>query len=107
MPPDILMARILLAVAAALLMLGAVTAWTSANIIKRVAALVLAQLGAIAGLCVLGAGSTVLLAGVVAAFAQLALGAALIARLQEAYGVIEAPEIDAADAQSEAEALQR
>ena len=104
MAPDVLNERILLAGAVALLMVGAATAWTSANVTKRIAAIVLAQLGALSALSALGAASSLLLAGVAAMFAQLALGVALITRLQEAYASIEAPEIDAADAQSETEA---
>ncbi len=99
MAPD----GILLAGAVALLMAGAVTAWTSANVTKRIAALALAQIGALAGLSALGAPSAASVAGIVAAFAQLTLGVALIVRLQETYNSVEAPELDAADALSESQ----
>lgn len=101
MAPDVLIERILLAGAVALLVVGAVAAWTSANVAKRVAAIALAHIGAVVALAVLGAPGPALIAGVGAAFAQLTLGVALIVRLQESYGAIEAPEIDAADASSE------
>ncbi|HEX8901257.1 MAG TPA: hypothetical protein VF769_08520 [Vitreimonas sp.] len=94
---DPLVARLLLAVAVALLMLGAVTAWTSANVIKRVVGVVLACLGALGGLAALGAPHAVLVLGAGAALAQLAMGVALAVRLQEAYGGVEAAEFDQAD----------
>ncbi|MEQ1708903.1 MAG: hypothetical protein ABL864_11310 [Terricaulis sp.] len=98
---DIVNDRILLVGAVALFMLGAIATWTSANVIKRVAAIALAHIGAVSALSVLGAPDVTLIAAVAAAFAQLTLGVALIVLLQERYGVIEAPDIDAADAQSE------
>jgi energy-converting hydrogenase Eha subunit C len=98
---DIISDRILFVGAVALLMLGAIAAWTSANVIKRVAAIALANIGAMSALSVLGAPDTALIAAVAAAFAQLTLGVALIVLLQERYSAIEAPDIDAADAQSE------
>jgi energy-converting hydrogenase Eha subunit C len=82
-------------------MLGAIATWTSANVIKRVAAIALAHIGAVSALSVLDAPDAALIAGVAAAFAQLTLGVALVVLLQERYGAIEAPDIDAADAQSE------
>ncbi len=98
---DVINDRILLAGAVALLLLGAVAAWSSTNVVKRVAAIALAHIGAVSALSVLGAPDAALIAAVAAAFAQLTLGVALVVLLQERYGAIEAPDIDAADAQSE------
>ena len=53
---DPIVARLLLAVAVAMLMLGAVTAWTSTNFIKRVAGLLVASLGALCSAAALSAG---------------------------------------------------
>lgn len=94
---DPIVTRLLLAAAVAMLMLGAVAAWTSANLIKRVAGLVVAMLGAVAGLAALSAPPGLMIAGAAAAFAQLALGVALGVRLQEAYGGVEVADFDIAD----------
>ena len=94
---DPIVARLLLAVAVAMLMLGAVTAWTSTNFIKRVAGLLVASLGALCSAAALSAPASLLVVGIAAAFAQLVIGVALGVRLQEAYGGAEAAEFDAAD----------
>lgn len=96
-----LIERALFAAAVVLLMTGAVSAWSSPNAAKRVGGLVITCLGATTGLAVLGAPGEALVAGAAAGFAYLAIGIALLVRLQEAYGGIEATEIDSADAQSE------
>lgn len=101
MAGELIVARLELAVAAALLILGALTAWSSANVVKRLIGLTLAQLGALLGLAALGAPNAALLAVIAVALAQLILGAALAVRLQEAYGGVEAPEFDTADDQTE------
>lgn len=86
-----------LALALAVFAVGALTAWVSNNAVKRVvgvgvsliaAMLVLAALGAPVGLIVAAAGLLL---------AVLALGAALVVRLQETYAGVEAHEFDAAD----------
>lgn len=97
----LLLERVLLALAAALVMAGAATAWTSPNVVKRLAGVMIALLGAIMGLAALGAPNGVLVGGVAAAFGYVAVGAALSVRLQEAYGAVETPEIDAADEEDE------
>jgi len=97
----LLLERLLAGGAIALLIAGAAAATLSPNAIKRLAGLTIAGLGALAALAALGAPGVTLTAGVAVLFAQLAVGVAIIVRLQESYGVIEAPEIDAADAQSE------
>ncbi len=93
--------RLQFAASVALLMIGAVTAWTSTNVFKRVAGLVIALIAAILALAVLGAPSFALMAGVSAAAANLLIGLALLVRLQESYGGVETPEFDLADDQSE------
>lgn len=93
--------RLQFAASVALLMIGAVTAWASTNALKRVAGLMLALIGAILAMAVLGAPGFALLAGVAAAAASLLVGVALLVRLQESYGGVETPEFDLADDQSE------
>jgi hypothetical protein len=97
----LLLERILAGGATALLIAGAAAALLSPNAIKRLAGLTIAGLGALAALAALGAPDVALIAGVAVLFAQLAIGVAIVVRLQESYGAIETPEIDAADAQSE------
>lgn len=93
--------RAQLAGAVVLLLIGVAMAWASANTAKRLAGLLIAQLGAMLGLAVLGAPQGAIIAGVALAFAHVLVGAALIVRLQEAYGGVEVAEFDAADEQSE------
>lgn len=102
MAPQAWFAILLLALAVALVMIGAVTAWTGANIAKRLAGLVTALIGAVLALGALGAPGAVLAGAVAIAFAHLGLGLALLIRLQEAYGGGESTEIDAADRQADA-----
>ena len=74
---------------------------TSSNAVKRIAGMVIAQSGATLGAIALGlpaAGATAMLAVMLAG---LLIGAAIVVRLQEAYGSIEALEIDDADNYSE------
>lgn len=84
-----------------LLATGVVSAWTSGNAAKRVVGVAIAMLGALVAAAALAAPVSVLIVGAGVLFAQIALGVALVVRLQEAYGVVEIPEIDAADAESE------
>lgn len=84
-----------------LLMVGIATTWLAANGAKRLAGLAVSGMGAVAALAALRAPDAALIAGLAAGFAQLALGAALLVRLQEGYGATDAPEIDAADIQDE------
>lgn len=88
---------------AALAMIGAVAALLSANAIKRVGGLLVSGFGAVAVLAAMGAGSGPILVGVAVLFVYAAIGTAIVVRLQESYGSIEAPEIDAADAESDAQ----
>ena len=96
-----LLERALLAAAIVLLMAGAATVLMAANAAKRLGGFVIASFGALIALAALGSPGGLLVAVAAAAFAQLAVGVALLVRLQEAYGAIETPEIDAADKQSE------
>ncbi len=84
-----------------LLAIGALMAWTSGNILKRVVGIVIADLGALLALATLGAPASMLIAGIGAAFAALLVGIALIVRLQESYGGVEALDFDAADQNDE------
>lgn len=93
--------RLQFAASVALLMIGAVTAWTSTNVVKRLAGLMIALIGAVLAMAVLGAPGIALIAGVTAALASLLIGLALLVRLQESYGGVETPEFDIADEQSE------
>lgn len=101
MAHDLFIERAFVSGAILVLMAGAATAWISANIAKRLVGLALALIGAVMALAGLGAPSEVSSAGVAVGFGQIALGIALLVRLQEAYGATEAPEIDAADGESE------
>jgi hypothetical protein len=103
MAPELIIERLHLAVAVALTMAGVVTAWTSANAVKRVLGLMSALIGAVIALAVLSAPSALMMAGAGAGFAIVIAGAALLVRSQESYGGTELAEFDAADALSETE----
>lgn len=93
--------RALFIAALVLVSMGAVAVLGSANALKRVAGMVVAQIGALIALAALGAPQALLSVGALVAFAQTALGVALVVRLQEGYGEVEMHGIDAADAASE------
>jgi hypothetical protein len=101
MPAADLIERLLVGAAVALLMLGAATALVSPNAIKRLVGLGIAMLGALAALAALRAPEGAIVAGAAVLLAQLTLGVAITIRLQESYGGIETPDIDAADAEAE------
>lgn len=92
----------LIAIAAAMLILGASVALSATNATKRMTGAQIALLGAILAAGALGAPQDVLLVGATMSVVLLALGSALVVRLQESYGALEAPELDAADEQSDA-----
>jgi hypothetical protein len=100
MGADALVLRAELGLCLAVLMLGAVVALTSANLVKRVAGVLIAHVGAVLAASVL-AGGTLLIVGVAAMGATLMIGVALIVRLQERYSGVEAAEQDVADADAE------
>lgn len=102
MTPEALTIRLIVAAAIALTAFGAVAAWVSGNAIKRLAGLVAAMAGAMVAAAALGAPDALLGGAVAILFATVAAGVALAVRLQEAYGAIEAPELDQADRQDEA-----
>ncbi|MBC7768117.1 MAG: hypothetical protein H7124_04970 [Phycisphaerales bacterium] len=101
MAPDVFVIRMVLAGAVALMVCGAAAAWVSANALKRVAGGVIALVGAMIALAALQAPTGLLVAGAAVAFAHTALGVAIAVRVQEAYGAVEAPEIDQADRQDD------
>ena len=101
MPLADLIERLLAGGAVALLMIGAATALTSPNAIKRLAGLSIAMLGGLAALAALGAPQGAIVAGAAVLLAQLALGVAIVVRLHESYGGIETPDLDTADAETE------
>jgi len=90
-----------LALAVALVVGGAVAALTAANAMKKIAALMLAFVGAALSLALLGAPGGAILAVVAIAFAHTAIGVSIAVRLQEAYGGVETGELDAADEEDE------
>jgi hypothetical protein len=89
--------RMTLAVATVFLVLGALVAWLAANGVKKLAGVLIASFGALAALAALAAPREALAAGAVVLVAEAILGAVLLVRLQEAYGGVETPAIDAAD----------
>ncbi len=92
---------VLAAGAVALVVIGAMAALLLSNAIKRLAGLLIAGFGAIAALAALGVSDGALIVGVAVLFAQTAIGVTLVVRLQEAYGAVDAIDIDAADANSD------
>ncbi|MCC6788805.1 MAG: hypothetical protein IT547_13300 [Hyphomonadaceae bacterium] len=93
---------VLIAGASTLVMIGAAAALLSGNAIKRVGGILISGFGAVASLAAIGAGSGPVVAGVTLLFVYAVLGAGIVVRLQESYGSIEAPDIDAADAEDDA-----
>lgn len=101
MAAEVLALRLEVALSVALLAVGAVMALSSANVVKRVAGLLIAHLAALMALASLKLGGVVLMAALGVALAVLLLGVALLVRLQEAYGAVETLDLDTADSQSE------
>lgn len=101
----LLLQRLFVAAAVALLMIGAVGAWTAANGVKRIVGIVIALTGAVLGCAGLMAPQGAAVAGVAVGFAYVIVAVAVLVRLQEAYGGVETPEIDREEA--EAERVQR
>ncbi|MCX7359819.1 MAG: hypothetical protein NT015_16980 [Alphaproteobacteria bacterium] len=94
----------MLAVASvALVMIGTMAALLSGNVIKRVGGLLIGGFGAVASLAALGAGSEPIVAGAALLFVYAVFGAVIAVRLQESYGSIEAPDVDSADADGDAQ----
>lgn len=101
MDAELLLNSVVAGGAIALVVAGAAVGLLSSNAIKRLAGLSVAGLGAVASVAVFGAPEFAVTAGVAVVFAQLAVGVAIVVRLQESYAGIEAADIDRADAQSE------
>lgn len=85
-----------------LLIAGSSAAWASSNLAKRLVGVAIAHLGATVSAAAVGAPQSLLIAGATIGFAALAIGAALVVRLQEAHGAIEAAAVDAADRDADA-----
>lgn len=98
---DPILARVLLAAATTLLLIGVIAAWTSTNLVKRAVGLLFAFLGAMLGAAALGAPAALLMLGAGVALAYFLVAAALIVRVQEAYGAVEAADLDSADGADE------
>jgi hypothetical protein len=85
----------------ALLVAGAGTALSAANVAKRVVGIVVAFIGAALALASLGAPEPALVGAIALAFGYCVIGVSLLVRLQEGYGASETPEFDSADAATE------
>lgn len=85
----------------ALLLMGAVAAWTAPNAMKRVAGVIIALVGAVIAMAALQAPPSWLIAAAAIALAYCVVGTTVVVRLQEAYGAAEAGAIDATDDQGE------
>jgi hypothetical protein len=90
-----------LAMACAMLMAGAATAWRASNAARRIGGIVCAHIAAVLALAILGAPAAAVVTGVALSFVYCVLGVAVLVRLQETYASTEAGEIDAADEQAE------
>lgn len=90
-----------LALAIALVAGGAVTAFASSNALKRVMAVLVALVGAALALGALGAPAIAVTAAVAIALGYVAVGVAVVVRIQEAYGAVEMRDLDAADEEDE------
>lgn len=89
--------------ATALAVLGALVTLKSRNAIKKLVGMLIAGFGAMASLAVMGAPAPALAACAAVLLAQTAIGAAIVIRLQESYGATETPDIDVADAETDAQ----
>ena len=85
----------------ALLLIGAVAAWTAPNAMKRVAGVIIALIGASVAMAGLQAPPSWLVAGAAIALAYCVVGTTVVVRLQEAYGAAEASALNAADDEGE------
>lgn len=97
----LLIERLIAAVAVALLIVGAIGAWTAPNLVKRAIGVVIACTGAMLGCAGLGAPPAAMVAGAGVALAYTIVAVSVIVRLQESYGGVETPEIDREEAEAE------
>jgi hypothetical protein len=98
---DAMPERLYLGAALALLICGAVAAFISSNFAKRLIGQALAMAGAITAAAALAAPEALMISAAAVMLAYIAVGAAVLVRVQEAYGSIEADEADRADADSD------
>lgn len=98
---DLVLLRAEFGLSVALLLIGAMMALTSSNVQKRVGGLLVVEIAALLAAGSLKAGAALMMAGVATGFAALLIGSAIVVRIQEAYGAIETPELDAADVEGE------
>lgn len=99
----ILLERLLTGGSVVLLVAGATAALTAPNAIKRLVGLTIAGFGVLAALAALQAPQAALVTAVAVLLAQAVVGVAIVVRTQEGYATVETPEIDAVDAESEAQ----
>lgn len=100
MSAAVLLLRVEIALCVAVLMIGAIVALGSANLVKRLVGVLIANIAAILAAALLVGGS-LLIVGAAMMAGTLVLGCALMVRLQERYGALEALDQDAADAEAE------
>jgi multisubunit Na+/H+ antiporter MnhC subunit len=81
--------------------LGVVALFTAGGVGKRLMGLAVLGLSVVYALAALGAPPDLVLAAIIAAFCQTAFGVALMARIKEDYGSVEARDLDAADREGE------
>jgi multisubunit Na+/H+ antiporter MnhC subunit len=96
-----LIAALCWALAITVAIAGLAYALAADNLVKRLVGLASAMLACIAALALRGAPQGLLIAAAVAGFAQVALGTALLVRIQEDYGEIESRDLDNADRSTE------
>lgn len=90
----------------ALFVIGVVTAWGAGASAKRLIGLAIMSLGSVLALAALGAPQGLIVAAVLAGLAYIVVGTALMVRLQEAYGGVEAAMFDRADRESEPDGVE-
>lgn len=84
-----------------LFVMGAIALLTSGSVGKRLMGLAALSLASLYALAAFGAPQSLLIAAALAALCQIALGVALMVRLKEDYGSVEARDLDDADRDSE------
>jgi hypothetical protein len=99
MADAVLLERLLAGGAIMLVIAGSAAALIAMNAIKRLVGVTIAGLGVLVALALWTPQAVSM--GVAIIFGQLAVGVALVVRMQESYGSIEVRDIDAADAADE------
>lgn len=98
---DAVFERVLFAGTVVLIVAGVLSAWTSVNVMRKLAGVFVAMLGALIALAVLGAPGWIVAAGGAVALAQVIMGGAIGVRLHEAYASSEMSDADKAEAEAE------